>query len=57
MTTLDSLPMELIARHIIPFVGDYQYRFVGRVNRKLHQAYITTFPSKLTYLNMSTISH
>jgi hypothetical protein len=27
MTTLDSLPMELIARHIIPFVGDYQYRY------------------------------
>jgi hypothetical protein len=27
MTTLDSLPLELIARHIIPFVGDYQYRY------------------------------
>jgi hypothetical protein len=57
MTTLDSLPLELTARHIIPFVGDYQYRFVGSVNRKLHHAYSMTFPSKQTYVNMSTIPH
>jgi hypothetical protein len=55
--TLDSLPLELIACHIVPFVGDYQYRFVGSVNRKLHQAYSMTLPNKQTYVNMSTIPH
>jgi hypothetical protein len=55
--TLDSLPLELIAHHIVPFIGDYQYRFVGSVHSKLRQAYNMNFPSKHTYFNMSTIQH
>jgi hypothetical protein len=44
-----------LLKHILSFVGDHHYRFVGGVNRSFQKAYITLFPLKLTYLNASSI--
>jgi hypothetical protein len=55
--TLEDIPSELFIRHILPFVGHRQYRFVAAVNRNFHTAYVTVFPKKLTCVNVSTIEH
>jgi hypothetical protein len=55
--TLGDIPSELFIRHILPFVGDHQYRFVAAVNRNFHTAYVTIFPKKVTRFNVSTIEH
>jgi hypothetical protein len=55
--TLEDIPSELFIQHILPFVGDHQYRFVAAVNRNFHTAYVTAFPKKVTHNNVSTIEH
>jgi hypothetical protein len=55
--TLEDIPSELFIRHILPFVGRHQYRFVAAVNRNFHTAYVTAFPKKVTRVNVSTIEH
>jgi hypothetical protein len=45
--TLEDIPTELFIQHILPFVGDYQYRFVASVNRNFHTAYVTAFPDSM----------
>jgi hypothetical protein len=57
ITTLEDIPSELFIRHILPFVGRRQYRFVAAVNHNFHTAYVTVFPGKLTCINVSTIEH
>jgi hypothetical protein len=42
---------DILITHIIPYVGDYQFRFVGSVNRYMYDTYITVFPEKLTKFN------
>jgi hypothetical protein len=57
ISTLEDIPSELFIQYILPFVGRHQYRFVAAVNRNFHTAYVTAFPEKLTFYNVSTIEH
>jgi hypothetical protein len=52
-----DLPDEILLRNIIPFVGDYQYRFVGLVNHAFHDAYVAVYPKKRTYYTILTKEH
>ena len=45
---------DLLIGHILPFVGEYQFRFVALVNWYMYHAYTTAFPSKLTKFNDTT---
>jgi hypothetical protein len=54
---LFDLPDEVLLRNIIPFIGDYQYRFVGLVNHDLHDAYVKVYPKKQTYYSTLTKEH
>jgi hypothetical protein len=55
--TLENIPSALFIQHILPFVGQHQYRFVATVNHNFHTAYLSMFPKKVTRLNVSTMEH
>jgi hypothetical protein len=40
---MDDLDVDILIRHVIPFVGTNQFRFVAGVNRKFHWAYTVAF--------------
>ena len=42
---------------IFSFVGDFQYLFIGSVNRTFEKSYTSLFPLKATHFNASTIEH
>ena len=51
-STLDDLHL---LKHIISFVGRYQYRFIAATNHRFQEAYEALYPGyKITYLNAST---
>jgi hypothetical protein len=50
-----DLPVDVLANHVIPFVGVGQYRFVAVASRRLREAYCLRFPTKKTFYNMSTM--
>ena len=45
---------DILIAHIIPYIGDYKFRFVAAVNKSMYHAYITVFPSKETKFNDDT---
>jgi hypothetical protein len=51
----EDFPLELLATGILPFVGNDQYRFLGGVSHQFEEAYSTTFPTKTTRYNMTTM--
>jgi hypothetical protein len=53
----NSIPPEIFTDIIIPFIGDYYYRFVGMVNHVFHDAYVSAFPKKRTHFNVTTKEH
>jgi hypothetical protein len=53
--TLDSLPNAIFRQHILPFVGDGQYRFIGSINKKYQALYRRVCTKPFTYWNTSTI--
>jgi hypothetical protein len=52
-----SLEDDSLLRNIFSFVGDYQYRFVGGVNRAFQKSYVSLHPHKQTHCNASTVAH
>jgi hypothetical protein len=56
LVTMDNLPNDIMISHILPFIGDGNYRYIGLVNRKFRQTYTTLYPTKTTYYNGSTIA-
>jgi hypothetical protein len=57
LATMDNLQNDIMISQILPFIGDGNYRYIGLVNRKIHQNYTTLYPTKTTYYNGSTIAH
>jgi Ankyrin repeats (many copies) len=55
--SFDDIPPDLFTNIVVPFVGDYQYRFVGMVNHTFHDAYVKVFPQKRTHFNAATMEH
>jgi hypothetical protein len=47
--SLDSLCLDLLKNHLLPCVGENQYRFVGAVNRTFRTAYTDVFTPTTTY--------
>lgn len=47
--SLGSLCLDLLTRHVLPFVGENQYRFVGAVNRDFRNAYLAVFSPTTTF--------
>ena len=54
---MDALPvcLDVIMENILPFVGDYQFRFVAGVDRTFYMAYTQKYPSKRTSTKCSSI--
>jgi hypothetical protein len=52
----DSRMEDLLIGYIVPFVGEYQFRFVALVNWYMYHAYTTVFPSKWTKFNDTTMA-
>jgi hypothetical protein len=48
-------PEDPIGNHILSFVGDGEYRFVGGVCKSFKEAYSSKFPDKTMCYNMSTM--
>jgi hypothetical protein len=48
-------PEDPIGNHILSFVGDGQYRFVGGVCKRFKDAYSSKFPEETTRRNISTL--
>jgi hypothetical protein len=46
-----EFPFVLLSKHIFPFVGNHQYRFVGGVCQSFEKAYSSQFPEKATRFN------
>lgn len=44
----DGRMKDVLIAHVLPYVGDYQFRFVAAVNKSMYHAYTTAFPSKET---------
>jgi hypothetical protein len=52
---LDLLSEDLLP-HILSFVGDHQYGFIGTVNHAFRDAYLSLYPDcKMTYYNVSSM--
>jgi hypothetical protein len=51
------LAIDHVLHMILAYVGDFQYLFVGSVNRSFETTYSSLYPSKSTYYNASTIGH
>jgi hypothetical protein len=49
-----DMPLDFWSNHVFPFVGNFQYRFVGGVCRTFQQAYTKLFPEKITAYNLSS---
>ena len=45
---------DILIDHILPYVGEYQFRFIALVNRYMYDVYTTAFPSKSTKFNDDT---
>ena len=54
---LKGIPDHIFEDLILPFIGDYHYRFVGLVSHAFQEAYLGKFPRKRTRLNASTMEH
>ena len=56
-STVKSFPIkdDDLLRNIFSFVGEYQYRFVGGVNRTFQKSYLTLYPNKNSHFNASTV--
>jgi hypothetical protein len=54
---MEDLHIDILIVRILPFVGDYQFRYVAGVNRKFHEAYTFAFPKKRSHYNANTIEH
>ncbi len=52
---LSPIKDDYLLRNIFSFVGEYQYRFVGGVNRTFHKSYLTLYPNKKSHFNSSTV--
>lgn len=52
-----DLPLNLLEKYVLAFVGNNQYRFVGMVCKKFKNAYVKKFPDKTTQYNMSSMKH
>jgi hypothetical protein len=52
-----SLPEDVLADRIFPFVGPNQYRFVGGVCNCFKNAYCAAFPALTTHYELSTMHH
>jgi hypothetical protein len=56
-TTFDDLPIDLLRKHVLPFVGGKAFRFVAAVNRKFRAAYTSLYPGKKTRCIADTLEH
>lgn len=48
---------ENLIRNIFTFVGNFQYRWIGPVNRTFRKVYVELFPWKYTYYSALTLGH
>lgn len=48
---------ENLLRIILSFVGNFQYRWIGSVNRTFNKVYVELFPWKYTYYSAMTLGH
>ena len=46
---------ENLLKKILSYVGEFQYRFIGGVNRTFHETYVSIFPKQETKCNASSI--
>jgi hypothetical protein len=52
--SFDSLPAEVFVNHILPFVGNNQYRFVAGVCKTFQKAYTLLYQKKTSYYYVSS---
>ena len=55
---MDQLPPGLFTSHILPYVGDNQFRYIAGVDRSFREAYSKLYPRKQTHWNViATLKH
>jgi hypothetical protein len=52
--SFDSLPADVFVNHILPFVGNSQYRFVAGVCKTFQTAYTSLYQKKTSYCYVSS---
>jgi hypothetical protein len=52
---LSNFSPDIWIRHILPFVGKDQYRFVGAVNHHYRTSYLTLFAASTSFENVTTM--
>jgi hypothetical protein len=50
-----ALSVDVLAAHVMPFVGVGQFRFVALASRRLREAYSVQFPTKTTVYSISIV--
>lgn len=53
---MDNIHNDILAYAILPFIGDYHFRYIAMVNRQFYKAYTTIYPSKKTYVYNGTMT-
>lgn len=54
---MNTVPLEVLTNFVVPYVGDYQFRYVASVNRKFYTSYTTVYKDRRTHYNLSTLEH
>jgi hypothetical protein len=52
--SFDSLPADVLVNHILPFVGNNQYRFVAGVCKTFQTSYVSLYQKKTSYCYVSS---
>jgi hypothetical protein len=55
---MDIISHEILMNGILPFIGNFHFRYIAGINRQFYRSYTTLYPSKETYVfngNMSSL--
>lgn len=55
---MDSISDEILTNGILPFIGNYHFRYIAGINRQFYKSYTALYPSKETYVfngNMASL--
>jgi hypothetical protein len=53
--SLENISDHIFMCHILPFLGEKQYRFVGAVNRRFRISYFSVFSATTSYEHVTTV--
>jgi hypothetical protein len=54
---MEALPIDILKKCILPFVGDLQFRFFAAVNKAFYAAYTGLYRNKKTRRSVTSVDH